>query len=379
MAGKSDKTLIQDFVDDLTEEFFENDDDMYDLSNSSSSSVDSLSLERNHATRIENYLGVIKHYNDKEFVRHFRLTRTTVDFLIEDIRKAEVMSSYKAGRENVTPEEAVYISIWYLSNTETFRQLSDRFNKTPSTIYNCVKTIIRYLVKISSQYIKWPTNISTQEEIVKGFYKKQKVNGVLGAIDGCHITITRPKENQEAYCNRKGYHSILLQGIVDHEKRFIDVFCGEPGSIHDARLLKKSKIYEKIMNKEIYLENYYLIGNSAYPNLPWLVTPFKDNGRLTMNQRQFNFKISSTRMVVENAFGLLKGRFRRLKFFENKNIKLISACVVAATVLHNIAINMEGSNQPEYLLEDVTQDMDSIASDETEDVRRRDHIQGVSR
>ncbi|GLV34035.1 hypothetical protein CBL_05055 [Carabus blaptoides fortunei] len=35
--------------------------------------------------------------------------------------------------------------------------------------------------------------------------------------------------------DRKGTCSILLQGVVDHRCIFIDVFCGEPGSTHDAR------------------------------------------------------------------------------------------------------------------------------------------------
>lgn len=34
---------------------------------------------------------------------------------------------------------------------------------------------------------------------------------VLGAIDGTHVQITKPKEHGESYINRKGYHSMQLQ------------------------------------------------------------------------------------------------------------------------------------------------------------------------
>ncbi|KAJ8948112.1 hypothetical protein NQ318_008465 [Aromia moschata] len=43
-------------------------------------------------------------------------------------------------------------------------------------------------------------------------------------------------------------------------------------------------------------------------------------------------------VVIEHAFGLLKHRFRRLKFFENDNLEFIVKCVIACTVLHNVCL-----------------------------------------
>lgn len=63
-------------------------------------------------------------------------------------------------------------------------------------------------------------------------------------------------------------------------------------------------------------ENYHLLGDSAYPLSINLMTPFKDNGHLTRDQITYNYKLSSTRSIVERSFGLLKGRFRRLKYLD---------------------------------------------------------------
>ncbi|KAJ8968799.1 hypothetical protein NQ314_002108 [Rhamnusium bicolor] len=170
---------------------------------------------------------------------------------------------------------------------------------------------------------------------------KKGINNIIGVIDGSHIEINKPKEDQDASINRKGYHSLLLQGIVDHEKRFTDVFCGEPGSMHDARLLRKSGIFKKMNDEPNFMGNCFLLGDSAYPNLSWLVTPFKDNPRITQNQKIFINRISATRVIVENAFGLLKGRFRRLKKLENFDLNLCSKVIMACCILHNICIDEE--------------------------------------
>lgn len=110
-------------------------------------------------------------------------------------------------------------------------------------------------------------------------------------------------------------------------------------------MLKRSALYEKAFQRQI-LQETFLLGDSAYPSLRWLVPPFKDNGNLSNNQKDFNYRHSSTRIVIENTFGLLKGRFRRLKFFENIKIGFVVKCVIGACVLHNICINFDDLDIP---------------------------------
>lgn len=39
------------------------------------------------------------------------------------------------------------------------------------------------------------------------FYEKFRIPAVVGCIDGTHIAIIRPNQNEERFYNRKGYHS----------------------------------------------------------------------------------------------------------------------------------------------------------------------------
>lgn len=117
------------------------------------------------------------------------------------------------------------------------------------------------------------------------------------------------------------------------------MYAGQPGSLHDSKLFTKSDIYERILNDEVEFPNdSHFIGDLAYPLSTKLLVGFKDNGHLTDAQKFYNMKLSQIRVVIENAFGLLKCRFRRLKMMETKRLDLVCLLIVSACILHNICI-----------------------------------------
>lgn len=128
---------------------------------------------------------------------------------------------------------------------------------------------------------------------------------------------------------------IVLQAVVREDLRFIDIFAGFPGKVHDARVFHHSKLFE---NGPELCGDGHLLGDSAYPNLSWLLTPFRDNGHLTEVQTHYNYTHSSIRSTVERAFGLLKGRFTRLKYLDQNDTKLMVKTIVTGCILHNICI-----------------------------------------
>lgn len=118
---------------------------------------------------------------------------------------------------------------------------------------------------------------------------------------------------------------------------FIDVYCGWPGSVHDARVWRNSPIYQKLKNN-LLPEEFHLLGDSAYPLETFIMVPFKDNGHLSRQQKKFNKTLSSSRIVIEHAFGRLKGVWRRLKYLNNTNPSNLKYIIIGACILHNIGI-----------------------------------------
>ena len=78
-----------------------------------------------------------------------------------------------------------------------------------------------------------------------------------------------------------------------------------------------------------------ILGDSAYALSKWLMKPYTDRGNLTPDKCSFNIKHSNTRVVVENAFGRLKGRFRSIHKRLDLNVENSCNVVAACCVLHN--------------------------------------------
>ena len=167
-------------------------------------------------------------------------------------------------------------------------------------------------------FIRFPYTVDEVQDAIDDFEAEYKFPQIVGAIDGSHVEINAPLENNEDYFNRKQYYSVNLQGIVNAQLLFQHIAGGFPGSIHDARVLRLSGIFDLVENEEILkaptrvihgtLLRPMLVGDSAYPLKKWLSKPFSNRGHLPPQRRRFNIKLSAMRSVVERALGLLIGR-----------------------------------------------------------------------
>lgn len=122
---------------------------------------------------------------------------------------------------------------------------------------------------------------------------------------------------------------------------------GHPGRMHDARVFRSS-LYQSITNKNnpLIAPEYHIIGDCAYPLLQELLTPFRNTGHLTNRQIRYNTRFSSIRSIIERAFGLLKGKWRRLKYLDMSDMELLNKVVTSCCVLHTFIIR-QGEQEDE--------------------------------
>ena len=87
----------------------------------------------------------------------------------------------------------------------------------------------------------------------------------------------------------------------------------------------------------------FLIGDGAYPANTWLLKPFPNNLNLSQEQNKFNRFLSSAKVPVERAFGILKARWRFLLNCLDHNIENLSDVIISCCVLNNIC-QMKGDS-----------------------------------
>ena len=105
----------------------------------------------------------------------------------------------------------------------------------------------------------------------------------------------------------------------------------------------------------------FLIGDSAYPLHTWLMKPFPHNGNLTREQKPYNYRIFRARIVVENAYGRLKARWRRLMKRNDIHTNHIPNIIAAACILHNMC-EVHGEQFNDAWLQDVARSSSNFSA-----------------
>ncbi|KAL5022810.1 hypothetical protein ScPMuIL_001965 [Solemya velum] len=276
---------------------------------------------------------VVPNMDDHSFKCQFRMLPSTYKKVLDMLRPL-------LQTKHVVLESQLLSAIWLLATPDSYRSVGQQFGFKKGSLHFYFLRVCKALASKFPEVIKWPEScelakLSSDFECMAGF------PGVVGCIDGTYIPIRGPTDNRDAYICRKGYPAIHLQGCCDASMKFTDVSVGNPGSIHDARAFSTSELQTKLNNSPLPSQ-YHLLGNSAYRLTQYMMVPFRDNGHLTDDEKKFNKFHSSTRVTIERCFGLLKGKFRRLKYLDMLLLPDMSYVLLAACVLHNIIIDNEG-------------------------------------
>jgi hypothetical protein len=199
-----------------------------------------------------------------------------------------------------------------------------------------------------------PTEIDEIVEMAHGneSFPNSRCPNQVAAVDGTHIDVAA---DDLSYMGAKGV-TINIQAIVDSKFLVRDVnyergHC--PGAFNDINMYdwSQGRIWVEEVHKlgrknigGIDLGFWVAADGGYHLGHPGIIIPFaKERGStapLHEWQKEFNFRLSSSRMVVEQAFGMIKSRStilqhcRQQRMHPEKVLRLFVACCV----LHNFCM-----------------------------------------
>lgn len=280
--------------------------------------------------------------------KEFRMNPHRLELIINLV--SEVMTRQHTNfREPILVQKRVAIAVWRLATGNAYRAVSKVFGVSEGSVGNIVLEFCSVLKFYAHRFIRFPVTVAETENAIASFKEtiECEIPQVVGCLDCMHTSIFCPDSDSKVdYYNRKQTYSVNTQAIVGSNLKFLDISTGFPGSMHDARVLRRTNLFARAQNEEILVlptanisgeeVKPLLLADGAYPPLRWLLKPYPHHHNLTREERNFNKRLSASRSSVERAFGLLKVRWRCLLKPLEHLLENIPDVIIACCVLHNI-------------------------------------------
>ncbi|KAK6060459.1 hypothetical protein COOONC_01878 [Cooperia oncophora] len=185
----------------------------------------------------------------------------------------------------------------------------------------------------------------------RAFFRRYRLLGIVGVIDGTHCRIQRLTEAEEDYVCRKGYYSVNVGIVVEHDMKVVR-FRPRFASVQNLRdtWAASYKAAERSPIRRLCLRvgdvpaqvGQQPTKRARYSMRVSSVIQFQSHP----SERRYNRTVCSARTCVEQAFGVLKRQFHILHGECRYSPEKAAQIVVACSVFRNVAINTR--KPPDY-------------------------------
>lgn len=287
----------------------------------------------------------------------FNISKRTFDYicsLVEENMMVKTGTFSLSSGKHLFFHDQVTIALRRLKSGESLMTIGDSCGLHHSTVSQITWRFVEALEEKGLHHLHWPSSEMETSQIKSSFEKIKGLPNCCGVVNSTHILMCLPNSDStnDVWLDRKKNYSMVLQGIVDHRMRFRDVVTGWPGKMDDSSIFRNSNFYklcdqgERLNGKSLEISkgveiNEYIIGDSSYPLLPFLMTPFEGN-ELSEIRAEFNRRHNETLKVGRRAMARLKDMWKIIQGVmwrpdKHKLPRIILVCCL----LHNIVIDME--------------------------------------
>ncbi|KAJ8887048.1 hypothetical protein PR048_013263 [Dryococelus australis] len=174
----------------------------------------------------------------------------------------------------LSPRMHLSIILHWFGNGGQYHVIAYENGVSKVSLYRCVKNVLQAIDKIKfTEIVAWSRKIVNVYGV---FFCSGKISSFIGCVDGTLVKIDAPTENEPAFVDRNGNHSINSRIVCGPDLEIYYVSTNWPRSVHDARVLASDR-------------------KRNHPLLEWLITPVND--------------------ILGNTLGILKEKLPFLSHF----------------------------------------------------------------
>ena len=276
---------------------------------------------------------------DREFCRLYRMCRASFVELVGRLRDRLSRDDDMGRRSSsgaISVELQLSMTLRFLAGG-SYLDIAYFHGVHAATLFAAIWRVVEAIDE--TFHLEFPGDPESCERVAKGFCERfdNPLIGCVGAVDGLAIEIRRPPSSvcpkSRSFYNRKGFFAYVLQAACDHTYRFTFASCKCTGSTHDSAAFAVSSLGMRLNNYGLP-PGFWIAGDEAYPAGPSLLTPWPGRD-LSPSKDSFNYWLSSSRIHIEQSFGILVSRWGILWRALEVDYRKVPQLVMALLKLHN--------------------------------------------
>ena len=282
---------------------------------------------------------------DEEWQQNFRMTRPQFMELADCVRPSLEPEPSSFRPDALSVEKKLAATLYYLKDQGSYRMTCNSFGISLPCLSKTVRSVCSAInTALGPEILRLPRDTNEMTNLISMFENRFGFPQAFGCLDGTHIPIRQPIENNQDYFCYKMKYSLNVQALCDYRGIFRDVAIMWPGSVHDSCVFANSKLNKQLTEKTLPIVYRTLIpgteripplilGDPAYPLLPNVM---KEYGENAINEKAiFNQILRGGRNQIECAFGRLKARWQILNRPMNLKQEDLPTIIYSCFVLHN--------------------------------------------
>lgn len=244
---------------------------------------------------------------------------------------------------SISPDFALGAAIYKLAHNGSFSFVGKRFGLSSDDACRAFYAVCKVICDQLGGYLGgFGKDLG---RIMVGFERFSLINccGVLGV---------EKFDLQGEVLGKDGF--LMVQALVDCDGRFLDVSAGWPSTFSPDSILRQTRLFLSVEESKELLNGakvelidgnlmpQYVLGDSCYPCLPWLLTPFVQRGEaedLSSSVKEFNEVHKRAMWLVRTAFQKVRANWQLLnRKWKEEIVEFLPFIIITACVLNNFLL-----------------------------------------